>query len=74
MLAILGAVASIYIIAFELAYFNKGPATNMAYFVYFDNSRADDLAYRVFYPAYWLQRQVFEGPKHNKDRLPASPL
>jgi hypothetical protein len=69
-----GIILGLYVAAFEFMYLQRGPAANMFYFVYSENETVDNLSYRFFYPAYWIQQHVFNGQKHNDDREPVNPL
>jgi hypothetical protein len=71
---VLGVVGVLYLCAFEWMYVRRGPAANMFYFVYSENSARDTFCFRAFYPAYWVQQRFLSGQKHNDDREAVSPL
>ncbi|MBI5597046.1 MAG: hypothetical protein HY928_13215 [Elusimicrobia bacterium] len=51
----------------------RGPAANLAYFVYSEDSRVDAACYYLFLPAYRLHQRLWEARdrgfvRHNWDR------
>ncbi len=65
--------ALLYIAAYAVAWEQRRPAANMAYFVYSDNDTTDRICYRVFYPLDWLHRRLFDSGKHRFDATPMRP-
>lgn len=63
----------LYIASYAVAYGTRGPAANMAYFVYFsravdyDSPKIEKSLYRFYYPIYKLHL-LFGAHRHSYDR------
>lgn len=70
-LTVVGILAASYVAVYATAFHFRSPAANLAYWCYTPEefpSWTEDAAYATFYPAYAVQRAIFDGPRHNFDR------
>lgn len=62
-----------YVGSYCIAWANRHPAANMAYFIYSSNDAVDTACYRVYFPIYWVHTRLLHAGKHNHDREPFTP-
>ncbi len=67
------AVLAVYLVAYVALRAAIKPAANMAYFIYAEDTRADQLCYGLFWPAYRTHQEAWRllsRPfiRHNRDR------
>jgi len=67
------ALLALYVAAYAYCYSQRGPAANLAYFVYFPDESisesVEEAAYYFFLPVYEVHR-LFGADRHNYDRPP----
>jgi hypothetical protein len=60
---------TLYVLSYAIAYRQRSPAANLAYWVYPEIPHcSEDMLYRLFYPVYFPHRHLLDCGRHNYDR------